>query len=196
MKILFEDYSFNAAAKQVTLNAQESISLERMLLVTNVTDNVIIYNFADPAKGGTISNNVLTLDFDTSGMSDSDRLQIFLENSYTPASQETLQELNDQTILLRRITKLLEPSANQDSAGRQNVTIGGGTLPTVTTVSTVTGVTTVSTVTGVTTVSALTRADNYLNGGAAAASVAIAESAFVLQSRIAFATLRQNIQFS
>ena len=48
MKILFEDYTFNAAAKQITFNTSETITLPQLLLITNVTDNLIIYNFADP----------------------------------------------------------------------------------------------------------------------------------------------------
>jgi len=77
MKVLFENYSFNAASKQITFNTTSVIGLEDLLLITNVTDNVIIYNFADPTKGGTISNNVLTLTYNTTGMSNTDKLQIF-----------------------------------------------------------------------------------------------------------------------
>ena len=51
-------------------------------------------------------------------MSDSDSLQIFLENQYTPASQETLQYLSDQTALLGRVVKLLEPISNSSSTTR------------------------------------------------------------------------------
>ena len=45
MKILFQDYTFNAATKQITFNTTESIKLENILVITNVTDNIIIYNF-------------------------------------------------------------------------------------------------------------------------------------------------------
>lgn len=171
MKVLFENYSFNAVSKQVTFNTAETVSLERLLIITNVTDNIIIYNFADPTRGGVVADNVLTLDFDTTSMSDTDKLQIFLENSYTPASEETLQHLNDQTILLRRMTKLLEPSSAQDAGGRQrvNVTIVEPTV--LTSLSTV--------VIGNT---------NF--------TITAQESSFVLQSRIAYATLRQNMEFN
>lgn len=171
MKILFENYSFNAASKQITLNSPEEISLERLLIITNVTDNIIIYNFADPNKGGNIVNNVLTLDFDTVLMSDTDKLQIFLENVYTPASEETLQHLNDQTILLRRMVKLLEPSSVQDAAGRQRINI--------------------------TAIEPRVLVDNFFTYfGNLNFTIATQESAFVLQSRIAYATLRQNMEFS
>jgi len=34
MKILFENYSFNAAAKTVTFNTTNSITLEQLLIIT------------------------------------------------------------------------------------------------------------------------------------------------------------------
>jgi len=172
MKVLFEDYTFNAAAKQITFNTSEAISLQQLLIITNVTDNLIIYNFADPNYGGTITNNVLTLTYNTSLMSDSDNLQIFLENQYTPASQETLQYLSDQTALLGRVVKLLEPSSRQDTAGRQSVDIGGSTG------------------------TVLTRGETFINGPSGGATISAPESVFVLQSRIAYATLRNQLEFS
>jgi len=172
MKILFEDYTFNAAAKQITFNTSEAISLQQLLIITNVTDNLIIYSFADPNYGGTITNNVLTLTYNTSLMSDSDSLQIFLENQYTPASQETLQYLSDQTALLGRMVKLLEPSSRQDSAGRKTIDIGGST--------------------GTATVMQST----MINGPSGNATISAPESTFVLQSRIAYATLRNQLEFS
>ena len=120
MKILFEDYNFNSALKQITFNTTSVISLEHILLVTNVTDNIIIYNFADPTKGGTISNNVLTLTYNTTGMSSTDKLQIFLDNTLTPASEESIQ-------YLKKIVQLLTPSSIQDSAQRQRIVVEGTT---------------------------------------------------------------------
>ena len=172
MKILFEDYTFNAAAKQITFNTSETITLPQLLIITNVTDNLIIYNFADPNYGGTINGNVLTLTYNTSLMSNSDSLQIFLENQYTPASQETLQYLSDQTALLGRMVKLLEPSSRQDSVGRQTIDIGGSSG------------------------TAVTRLDTYINGPSFNSTIVAAESTLVLQSRIAYATLRNQLEFS
>ena len=180
MKILFEDYTFNAATKQITFNTPSSVLLEQLLLITNVTDNVIIYNFADPLFGGTISNNVLTLTYNTVSMSNSDGLQIFLDNLSTPSSQETLQYLSDQTALLGRIVKLLEPSSVQNTTGRQIVDIGvvkDGTtnpIPTLPTINTTMGGT-------------------YTNF---ATRIPEGEWQLVLPSRIAYATLRNQLQFN
>lgn len=123
MKILFEDYTFNAASKQITFDTTSTIGLEQLLVITNVTTNTIIYNFADPSAGGAIANNVLTLDYNTTSMSDTDKLQIFLDNLDTPAADETV-------ILLRRLVKLSEPLATQDSAQRQRIAVE--IIPTIT----------------------------------------------------------------
>lgn len=76
MKILVTNYTFDASAQTVTFSQYPSIDLERVLLITNVTDNIIIYNFASSTLGGSASTNVLTLDYDTTTMDDADELQI------------------------------------------------------------------------------------------------------------------------
>lgn len=78
MKKLITNYTFDASAKQVTFTDYATISLEQVLLITNVTDNVIIYNFA--STGGTVATNVLTLDYNTTSMDDTDDLQIFYDD--------------------------------------------------------------------------------------------------------------------
>lgn len=83
MKTLVPNYTFNASAKTITFLNYPSISLDGLLLVTNTTDNIIIYNFASAGKGGTVSGNVLTLDYDTTSMDNSDNLQIFYDDPST-----------------------------------------------------------------------------------------------------------------
>jgi hypothetical protein len=172
MKILFEDYSFDAANQKVTFNTTDVITLEQLLIITNVTTNKIIYNFADPNSGGTIANNVLTLNFDTTSMSSSDKLQIFLDNILTPASDETLQLVGEQTELLRRMTKLLEPSSRASNAGLQMVDASFTTLSTI-------------------------NSNNLIYmGGAQNQTITAAEAAFFPQSRQSYALIRQNLIFS
>jgi len=81
MKQLVENYTFNKTSKTVTFTDFATIDLDRILLVTDVTRNVIIYNFADPATGGTVATNVLTLTYNTNtgSFADADKLQIFYE---------------------------------------------------------------------------------------------------------------------
>lgn len=81
MKKLVTSYTFDASAKTIT--AADFTSLEAIQLITNVTDNVIIYNFADPSKGGSLSGTTLTLDYDTTSMDDADKLQIFVDAGTT-----------------------------------------------------------------------------------------------------------------
>lgn len=83
MKILVSNYTFDASEKKITFTDYNPIVIERVLLITNITDNIIIYNFADPTKGGTAATNVLTLTYDTTSMSDTDKLQIFYDDAST-----------------------------------------------------------------------------------------------------------------
>ena len=135
MKIKLDNYTFNPVAKTVTFTDYASLDLSDVILITNVTDGTIIFNFASPNLVGSVVANVLTLNYDTTAMSSTDKLAIYLDDAYTPSSDEAL-------VLLRRMVKLMEPLATQDSAQRQRVTIdamSGVTLPTVTTVSNLAG---------------------------------------------------------
>jgi len=172
MKILFENYSFDATAKTVTFNTTDVITLEQLLIITNVTTNKIIYNFADPNAGGTIVNNVLTLDFNTTSMSSGDKLQIFIDNILTPASDETLQLVGEQNELMRRMVKLLEPSSRASSAGLQMVDAS------------------------FTSISAINSHNLTYLGGAQNSAITAAEAMFFPQSRQSYALIRQNLIFS
>jgi len=81
VKQTIKNYSFNKAAKTVTFTDFGSISLDRIYLITNVTSNVLIYQFNNNALGGTVSTNVLTLTFDTSTMNNTDKLQIIYDSA-------------------------------------------------------------------------------------------------------------------
>jgi hypothetical protein len=72
-------YTFDASAKTITLSGIATLSLEQILLITNVTTQKIIYQFNHTTLGGSILNNVITLTYDTTLMSDTDKLQIFIE---------------------------------------------------------------------------------------------------------------------
>ncbi len=77
----------------------DKIQLNQVLLISNVTDNIVLYNFADPANkinvvfsdaesdsdfpyANTASNGVTTIifQFDTSDQSSTDSIQIFIED--------------------------------------------------------------------------------------------------------------------
>ena len=109
-------YTFTPAANTITLSGlAQTMALENFLLITNTTANTIIYNFADSTTGAvSFNNNILTLDYNTSAMASTDRLQIYVD---LPSYEETLHDL------LRRMNKLLESNAVVDSKLRQRVTI-------------------------------------------------------------------------
>ena len=125
MKKLVENYSFNAAAKQITLTDYTSIDLESLLIITNVSSNIIIYNFAGQGKGATIAANVITLDFDTTAMSNSDKLQIFIDDGESPATNSALETID---LLLSQLLKRSESLAVVDTAQRQRVVVDSGTV--------------------------------------------------------------------
>jgi hypothetical protein len=108
-------YAFDASAKTITFsNLSQTITLANILLITNVTANTIIYNFASSTNGAvSFTNNVLTLDHNTTSMSNTDILQIYLDLP----GEESLHDL------LRRMNKLLESNAVVDSQLRQRITL-------------------------------------------------------------------------
>jgi len=136
MKLKIDNYTFNKTAKTVTFLDYTSIDLSAVLLITNVTDNIIIYNFANPTRGGTVATNVLTLDYDTSSMDDSDELQIFYEDTTVSVSTEQAQEEANTLLALvqtlietnNRLVQALQPLASAMNAGQPAVrTIPVGT---------------------------------------------------------------------
>jgi len=83
-KKLLRNYTFNAAAKTVVVDGY--FNLSSLLLITNTTRNVIIYNFANSFLGGTTSYNsatnqtTITLTFNTAGQANADSLQIYVDD--------------------------------------------------------------------------------------------------------------------
>lgn len=77
-KIIIDEskYSFNAATRQVKFT--DFIDLKDLLLITNIADNTIIYNFACSGFGGTLTERILTLEYDTTSMSNDDILQVVM----------------------------------------------------------------------------------------------------------------------
>lgn len=133
MKKLVTDYAFNAASKQITFS--ETFALSQVLLITNTTTNTIIYNFANPSFGGVMSGNTLTLTFDSASMSDSDALQIFVDDGAAAASEATQGAI--ASLLTRILNALLSPLGYDRQQGRGRVTavLESGTVTTVGTVS-------------------------------------------------------------
>ena len=116
-------YRFNPGSRQVLIDGLAPVQIEALLLITNVQHgtNAIIYDFADPSRGASASYDsqgtlVITLDYDTTAMSASDPLQIFMDY------------VDESTMLLRRMVKLLEPSQTADANQRQRVVVDSAIL--------------------------------------------------------------------
>ena len=117
MKTKINNYSFDKTAKTVTFTDYTTIRLDSMLLIVNATDNIIIFNFADPAKGGTVTNNVLTLSHDTSSMDNTDKLliyydditeeQLVLDSALLTELQKKADQTEEQLIDLDTVLKVL-----------------------------------------------------------------------------------------
>ncbi len=123
MKTLISNYTFNPTTKAVALLDYTTIDLAGLLLITNVRTNQIIYNFADPAFGGTTSGNTLILTTATTGMSATDKLQIFYDNGKVPASETTLQSLEDMLSYLKVIVQNTKVLSTQDTVQRQRTVV-------------------------------------------------------------------------
>jgi len=106
MKVKIDSYSFNKTAKTVTFTDYTTIRLDAILLITNVTDNIILYNFADATKGGTVLTNVLTLAYDTSSMDNGDKLLIYYDDSDVEVALATKQD--DISSLIETLQELIQ----------------------------------------------------------------------------------------
>ena len=87
MKTRIQDYTFDASAQTITFDGYDRINRDAILLIVNTTDNEIIYNLTDPAKGGSVATNVLTVRHDTTDMSDTDDLLIMYETPVSAKNQ-------------------------------------------------------------------------------------------------------------
>lgn len=82
MKTFVKNYTFNAFNRRISFPECDYIELKDILLITNVTQGIIIYNFAKPGLGATLGpgNNTITLNYNTQvGMSNNDELQIIID---------------------------------------------------------------------------------------------------------------------
>jgi len=137
MNIKIDNYLFNKTAKTITFLDYTSIDLNRIAVITNVTSNTMIYNFAGAGKGGTVSGNILTLTYDTAAMADTDELQIIYDDKDAPLLGQLLESIK---LLFRAVAN---PPWVDKSTNQMRAQVSGSltTAGTVSTVTTVTGIT-------------------------------------------------------
>lgn len=150
-------YTFTPAGAgvgTVSLNIT-NFDIKRLVAIINQTRGVVLYNTADTNNRFTaLSGSTLTLNVDTSTHAPSDILQVI----YNDPFQDDIQEFMYET--LKRLDFL---SALRGSDGTIRAGVISGTLPTVTTVSSVTNVAGMSVIGGF---SANTVAPNLMNSNA------------------------------
>lgn len=92
-KVLDTTYTFNASTRTVTI--PRYVPLEKLLLITNVTRGIVIYNFSSTTTNSsawsyapTTDTTTIVLDYNTASHSNSDKLQIIIdeyEEKFVPA---------------------------------------------------------------------------------------------------------------
>jgi len=99
-KVLLEtSYTFTPSTR--TISIPKTILKERLLLITNVTTNQVIYNFSDPSLGSTsysattnsamVENTTIVLSYNTASMTSTDKLMFTIDTfdeSFTPAEAQ------------------------------------------------------------------------------------------------------------
>jgi hypothetical protein len=84
-KLIPSGYQFLASSRIVNFppslyGPQNPVSLENLLLITNVSKGQIIYNFADSTATGAVnSTSGFLLGYNTTSMSNNDKLQIYYD---------------------------------------------------------------------------------------------------------------------
>lgn len=80
MKQILTNYTFDKTAKTITFPDYTTIDLARISAITHLPTGTFIYILNGGAtNGGSISGNVLTLNYDTTSFSDSDTLRVDFE---------------------------------------------------------------------------------------------------------------------
>jgi hypothetical protein len=119
MKTKINNYVFNPINKTIVFSDYDSIKLDNVILIVEVTTGTIIYNFAAANLTGAVSGNILTLNYDTTSIANTSNLAIYYDDSNTSASTD------ESIVLLRRLVQLLTPVGVQDIAQRQRVVVEG-----------------------------------------------------------------------
>jgi hypothetical protein len=90
--VIIERYTFSPSTRTVTVIGK-NIRREQLMLITNTTSDIVIYNFSDPALLATSYTNsvstttglettTIVLAYNTSGMNANDKIAIMVEESY------------------------------------------------------------------------------------------------------------------
>ena len=113
-------YTFDASLQTITLAGVKTLGIGEVLSITNLEDNILIFHNQVSGKGGSISGNVITLDYDTTTMSDGDELQIIIH--YNVSEDYGLSAKNISEISPDPYHELTTQDIDEDNEGAQNDT--------------------------------------------------------------------------
>ena len=108
-------YTFNPALNQIILNNTSDLTIEKIKLITNLTQKTTVYDPTLLGLGGTLSNNILSLELSTSNMSPSDILEIIIDNA--------LQRTPDNALAIGNINRKFRDSFSSGNLDNWNSTI-------------------------------------------------------------------------
>ena len=105
--VIAEQYTFTPSTKTIVIS-NRYLRQEQLMLITNTTRNVVMYNFSDPTLGATITNVInplnaqptctLVLNYNTAAHSSSDKISILVE--------ETNETFQPHEVLVDPVNKL------------------------------------------------------------------------------------------
>jgi len=99
-RVIGEQYTFTPATKTVVINGK-TIQRERLILILNVTQNIVLYNFSDSAltaqtytisTAANVETTTIVLNYNTTLMNANDKLSIIVDEvdeTFTPAESVT-----------------------------------------------------------------------------------------------------------
>jgi len=103
--VILEAYAFNAGTRTITITGR-TVRREQLVLITNVTTNTVIYNFADSSLTASsyttsqalnVESTVIVLTYNTGSMSNGDKLSIIVdETNETFYPAEYLMDANQK----------------------------------------------------------------------------------------------------
>lgn len=102
-KGVIKNYTFNTVAKTITLTDIATVRLDKLALITDVTTNKILYNFANSSIAtATVATNVITLSALQGGEANGDKLRIDydVESSDTSAFADTTSPVSASSLPL------------------------------------------------------------------------------------------------
>ena len=108
-------YTFNPALNQIILNNTSDLTIEKIKLITNLTQKTTVYDPTLLGLGGSLSNNILSLELSTSNMSPSDILEIIIDNA--------LQRTADNALSIGNVNRKFRDSFSSGNLDNWNSTI-------------------------------------------------------------------------